>query len=214
MRGDRYKKSLFGIDINKYPSGESKGFGATTKMFNSSSHARAALRAKSTIIIAIAIFAIAVAFLLSSAILPVPNVPGDGLLGPELDVECRGPWNNKVLTQIELDGVLAQHKAFLARLPTFTPSRTQPYEPVKAYSAASDSHPAGTASALPPSTSGLLLTPDQTGRADLCGARIIGLDMRNADLRYARLMSAKFERVQFAGSDLRWTNARESTLQP
>lgn len=152
---------------------------------------------------------IVAAFTVSATVtsVAVPSEPGPE---PGMDTDCRGPWNGKAITQAELDGVIGEHKAFLARAPAPELKRTSPYEPVMSSSLDPASSPVGNASALPPSVVGKYLPVSEDGRADLCGARITGLSFRNADLRFARFMGARFQNTDLTGVDASWSYWRRA----
>jgi uncharacterized protein YjbI with pentapeptide repeats len=141
------------------------------------------------------------AFYLGAALLPVEVAaePGEP---PPLDPVCHGPWNQKVLTQRQLDQIIAEHARYLASIPAPTGDRKGAYQPV--YTQVPEGLTPGTSSPFPPSQHGEPVPVQDTGRADLCGARIKGLTFRGADLRFARLMGARIEQSDLSGVDLRW----------
>jgi len=147
---------------------------------------------------------VVVTFWLSSRMTAV-QVPTPTAQEPDMEVECHGPWNGKQLSQTQLDGVISQHEEYLSRAPAPVLGRTSPYSSVRSASLDPNSTPPGKADSLPQSVTGPPLQVPDEGRADLCGARIVGLDFRGADLRFSRLMGTRFENVNFGGANLSWS---------
>lgn len=159
--------------------------------------------------VVLALLFASIAFWLGAALLPAPVAP-EPVNPPPLDIICRVPWNNKELTQIELDAELQQHARYLATIPAPTAERTGPYRSV--LTRIPERVAADTATPLPPSQNGEPVPVPDVGRADLCGARIKGLTFRGADLRYSRLMGARIELSDLSGVNLSWAYLERAGL--
>ncbi len=146
------------------------------------------------------------AWLTPVLVAPPPTGESEGLF----QVKCSGPWNGVTLTQAQLDQVLSEHKAWLDAATSqhllISIVRLDPYEPIKVYPTEENFAEKGYASPLPPSTNGPPVPYPEEGRADLCGARIVGLTFRRADLRYARLMGARIISSDLNGVNFGWGN--------
>lgn len=136
-----------------------------------------------------------------------------------MPTKCLGPYNGKSLSQEELNLVVEKHKRYLATIPApKLDLSVDPYAPISTSEREPLAAETGLADPFPASVKGTPKAMSNEGRADLCGARLIGLDLKEKDLRYARFMGARLEKVDLSGavldgSDMTWVGFDDVTAE-
>lgn len=141
-------------------------------------------------------------FWLSSVLVPKSSATPESVALPP-GTKCLGPFNGKTLTQIELNGVIDRHEAYLKNLPApATGLATDPYAEIKTREREALVTKPGWADSFPASVKGDPKAVSNAGRADLCGVRLTGVTLEKRDLRYLRLMGARLEQVNLSAARL------------
>lgn len=151
-----------------------------------------------------------VAIFWSSAVLVPGSPPSSDARVLPMPTKCFGELNGKSLDLAQLAPIPSRHAAFLATIPAPpTVRNADPYGLVTTLECEPLATVPGKADPFLASVKGTPKAVSNEGRADLCGARLTGVDLQGKDLRYVRLMAARLEDVnlssaKFDGADLTW----------